>query len=590
MDRGKCNSTTIARQSTLATYMAQATLLYNESCDLIVNNGRSLEIIERLRTCVELLKGQVHTPQESELYARANVLLGQLREWHDPIGSMECYKTAVSCDERFSEGHLQLARYLWRVASSLDDLEAAEQHLRKAIDCQSEVPEEEDCDDLARKLLARLLLSTAEPGTSRYDEACNLLMAMGYEYTFSPAVLGSARIAHKSMPFPARKSARLQDAKVTSCDSVLPPCMLSYLQHIFSASSPFWSEHGYDSPSTGFFSYQIGLTPPFPAEVHAQTDRHDSAGTQGITPFHEVLHHLWRATCHKMPHVKRAKYAEWWAHRRPHSNGHLLHYDYISPSSPDGLPVHPLATSIVFVTSDCGGATLVTNETIANPRTQHGWLIHPAENRMATFRGSQLHCVLPGRGVCSQDHARRITLMVAFYDTCPRAPLFGAPPGTAGAGGGDRRKSPRHQTSGRTWLALFAEPIPPHESCCCAAHVPPSPQAQTQPKDDAEDHGATKKRRRFLESSTTRTGVTCSEPWLCGLSDASEGVEPVAQVYTALNSCRVSPTKRASISLLDDRMFAQFDALNSGLLLTENGVCSLNCGGTCDTCSQRGTR
>lgn len=27
------------------------------------------------------------------------------------------------------------------------------------------------------------------------------------------------------------------------------------------------------------------------------------------------------------PEVKEAKFVEWWAHRRPHSSGHQMHFD-----------------------------------------------------------------------------------------------------------------------------------------------------------------------------------------------------------------------------------------------------------------------
>ena len=46
---------------------------------------------------------------------------------------------------------------------------------------------------------------------------------------------------------------------------------------------------------------------------------------------------------------------------RPHSNGHKLHYDYVVDQT-DGSVRHPLASTVTFVTADCGGPTLVTDQ------------------------------------------------------------------------------------------------------------------------------------------------------------------------------------------------------------------------------------
>jgi hypothetical protein len=43
---------------------------------------------------------------------------------------------------------------------------------------------------------------------------------------------------------------------------------------------------------------------------------------------------------------------------------------------------------------------------------------------------------------------------------------------------------------------------------------------------------------------------------------------------------------KQGIDLLDDDVFTYFEALNSGLVLSGKGICSLNCGGACAMCRQ----
>ena len=46
-------------------------------------------------------------------------------------------------------------------------------------------------------------------------------------------------------------------------------------------------------------------------------------------------------------------------------------------------------------------------------------------------------------------------------------------------------------------------------------------------------------------------------------------------------SCFVGP-----FDILDEECFTSFGALNSGLVISKKGVCSLNCGGKCELCRQ----
>lgn len=50
------------------------------------------------------------------------------------------------------------------------------------------------------------------------------------------------------------------------------------------------------------------------------------------------------------PDVAKASHAEWWAHCRPHSNGHQLHYD--SEDEGRGVVRHPVASAVLALGHD----------------------------------------------------------------------------------------------------------------------------------------------------------------------------------------------------------------------------------------------
>lgn len=41
----------------------------------------------------------------------------------------------------------------------------------------------------------------------------------------------------------------------------------------------------------------------------------------------QVINHVRKLAERSFPDVKEAKFVEWWAHRRPHSSGHQMHFD-----------------------------------------------------------------------------------------------------------------------------------------------------------------------------------------------------------------------------------------------------------------------
>jgi hypothetical protein len=158
------------------------------------------------------------------------------------------------------------------------------------------------------------------------------------------------------------------------------------------------------SPGTGFFSF-----------CHDLRD--------GPTPgIGQVLHSVWLRAGAAIPAANRARYAEWWAHCRPHCNGHKLHFDFVQPPQ-SKRPLHPLASTITFVSAECGGPTLITDQRVGGV-TSKGWLVSPKTNRLVVFDGSLLHCVLPGCGVAALPGLHRTTFMVAFWEHDPGAARF----------------------------------------------------------------------------------------------------------------------------------------------------------------------
>lgn len=126
-----------------------------------------------------------------------------------------------------------------------------------------------------------------------------------------------------------------------------------------------------------------------------------------------VLAHLYRLAVRSIPAAKDAQYAEWWAHCRPHSAHHQLHFD--SADEGRGKVEHPLASSVMYLTEGMGGPTLVTDQILGGKLATKGWLSYPSVNRYTVFDGRVLHGVIPGVGATPRAGERRVTFMVAFW-------------------------------------------------------------------------------------------------------------------------------------------------------------------------------
>lgn len=219
----------------------------------------------------------------------------------------------------------------------------------------------------------------------------------------------------REMPSAATEAlAALQPGPGVSCalDGALPAEMLAKLQAAFAPDSPFWAEHAYTCGVSPFFSYVHSLEGP------------------PRTGFDRVLRFLQgRAEACGFFASRQARYAEWWAHCRPHGVGHQVHFD--SDDEGIGGIRNPIVSSALYLTGGgVGGPTLVTDQRrvgAGSGLARRGWLVLPKENRYLLFDGRLLHGVVPGRGVAGggdgecthglwrEEPARRVTLMVAFW-------------------------------------------------------------------------------------------------------------------------------------------------------------------------------
>lgn len=375
----------------------------------------------------------------------------------DDRGALREYRRALT-EER--AGWARTGRLEWAPASSLlnaarltrvrardqADLDNAEGLLRAAIgsteperveDSETPRPGENvaSAAETSRRAARHDLCVLLCQSDHRDDDAVEELRSMGYRYRLSEEVLRYDLDYGAKVPRNKKaKAAMAAHGKyVRAFDGAMPASALSHLRSVFCAESQFWSQHGYHEPGCGFFSYAHRL-PPWNAEDVGNT--HPLRSTMDA-----IVRRVWRVAAAAFPRAREATAAEWWAHCRPHGSGHQLHFDSDDEGKgPEGIR-HPICSAVVFVTGDVGGPTLVTDQTAASKKlAQRGWLVEPVAGRVAVFDGRYLHGVVPGRGPaprlprnhvgraagfspCSSDRdARRITLMVAFWDEMKARP------------------------------------------------------------------------------------------------------------------------------------------------------------------------
>lgn len=229
------------------------------------------------------------------------------------------------------------------------------------------------------------------------DEAKKLLKGCGYLYRLSREIL------HYRLPPSPSPPSSDHSKYVFSFDNALPPSMYKLMKSAFSFESPFWREHNYNCDKSDYFSY---LHPLYPSEEHSHNK----------SALDTIISTLFQLAITAFPEAKKARFAEWWAHCRPHSSGHQLHFDSDNEGR-GGIIKNPIVSSVLYLSYSIGGPTLVTTQAFTDQKlAEKGWFVFPKENRYALFRGNVLHGVIPGRSFSTDPGKHRVTFMVAFWE------------------------------------------------------------------------------------------------------------------------------------------------------------------------------
>jgi hypothetical protein len=316
--------------------------------------------------------------------------------------------TSTACASALAQ-RLSEARALRTDALSEDDLCVVEGRLREILaNLSSKNDSQEDITWTNSGIfLATLLLQRGEESAT--TEASALLSERGFAYRLSTE---SLRHNHSTPSNPPTRYA--------ACfDGILRNSLLRRLDTSFGPTSKFWRHHDYSDGSGGkdpspYFSYIVPI------------NNGDSTSQQ--TALDVIIRRIQTQTSEVFPDVNECKYCEWWAHCRPHSSGHQLHFDS-DDEGRDGVR-NPVCSTVINLSSDdgMGGETLVTTQTSSGRAlATKGWLCSNKRNRLLVFRGDLLHGVVPGPRVAARAtddivltkeearEGRRVTFMVAFW-------------------------------------------------------------------------------------------------------------------------------------------------------------------------------
>ena len=315
----------LEKTDSVANPLDTAIFLYDEAIRLLeIPSTTEDEVKTLLKACIQTIVDEVDQSDSmsQNILAESQVILGRLIEWSDPSEAEALYHSA-SQNVSNAEAQYQVGRCLYLRASSQNDLVEAETYLRRAIhleesedaggdeaekqttegeegeedeDTGSEEEIEENSCSEAKKLLARLLCQSH----GRRDEAYALLSSMGYTHTLAHALTSFDFIRSIAHPIGCEDPSLRVSANVSVFDNVLPSKEVNLLQQALAPSAPFWSDHAYASPKTGFFSYQ-----------HNLGHREEAPSSLEL-----ILARLRAVAATRVPEVADCAFAEWWAHSR----------------------------------------------------------------------------------------------------------------------------------------------------------------------------------------------------------------------------------------------------------------------------------
>lgn len=243
--------------------------------------------------------------------------------------------------------------------------------------------------DVARGDLAAYLYAEG-----RDAEAVPHIGQLGFRYRIAPRLWQTNEVPPSDRPCPV---ARLYDR-------VLGDSLFSALQQAFSPTSAYWSAHDYDvfagTSQHGYFSHAFPL-------YKAQRGEFGLLGQ-----LTEKVFEL--ATFADLPtsaKLKDTQMVEVWAHCKPPTSGHQLHFD--TDNEGNSEPKHPILTAVVYLT-ETGGPTLITEQVAGDTKlAESGYVCWPSRARIGIFAGNVIHGVLPARHT---SKGFRISVMLAFWD------------------------------------------------------------------------------------------------------------------------------------------------------------------------------
>lgn len=330
-------------------------------------------------------------------------------------------------------------------------LEQAEDPDEIAAELESNEERELGFASSAAQKLALIYAGNGKLLDPKGKKITKLLAGLDYVYRLGQGVLGYP-IPAPSGPQPGSEKAK---DYVRVVEGALPESALVFLESLFGPTSDFWSSHSYNPyVSNGYFSYL----------QHLQMDDKTSSKM-----FQAIVSHLGKLATTLFPHLtsRPITTAEWWAHSRPHTAGHQLHFDSenegITPLNEagegcQGNPRHPVVSCVVYLSDqETGGPTLVTDQTLASTdlTSVEGWLAYGCRGRIAFFDARYLHGVIPGRGPLENaGNRRRPTFMVGLWDTVTEQK-----PKEDGGLGGASQKFPPKAADGKAleWIKAIQE-------------------------------------------------------------------------------------------------------------------------------------
>ena len=171
---------------------------------------------------------------EKNFFGRNISYVGKIIEWKEPQVALAEYMNAHRICPESPATNYNVARLVWKQASTSTDMRKAEEYLRATIK-YAEEDEDEDAEflwDNGMELLARLL---CQSGNSRWPEALAILKDLRYKYVFQ-SHLTSGLTMEKF-----RDKNRIADPKfVSAFDNILPPKLFRLMANGLRLGASFW--------------------------------------------------------------------------------------------------------------------------------------------------------------------------------------------------------------------------------------------------------------------------------------------------------------------------------------------------------------